>query len=408
MAQFLLGFAWRIMQADLVPVHRPARAPKKVLFLVHGTYAKHAAWVRGGSRFCERLLQDLGPEVSVQAFMWSGRNSIRARDEAASRLRELLQESLARFRKVPHIVIGHSHGGNVALRALACADLASVRAVCLSTPIIHLIPRRELATSKAFVWLMSVLPVAVTLAVFLALGHVFENLQPRWLFSNVAGSWIFLAILLCSLTHAALAKSREMATRMAELIEIPECGEDRVLFLRFAGDEASLTLTAFQAMQYAVNSLLKTIVSTFAVVVSLYRWSRDSNWVLAGIGVPLILGLVAAGFKWNTVSMWLVMPMVIGVMIGLLVLAFIVLLSFCALFLGAVSTLVAIPAFGFRLALASFWIELCIEASPFGQSNTVVLTPSAETAAVGLRHSFCYQEQPAIQAIVQHVTGKRR
>ena len=63
------------MHADLTSVHQPDGSLTRIVFLVHGTFAKRAAWVRTGSEFCKSLLRDLGPGTSIQPFTWSGRNS---------------------------------------------------------------------------------------------------------------------------------------------------------------------------------------------------------------------------------------------------------------------------------------------------------------------------------------------
>ena len=94
-----------------------------LLYIVHGSNA-HTWWRRlanGGypwwrrwSLFCFELRQALGQECEVREFRWSGTNTHEARMAAGADLaRSIAAEGGSR--KI-HIV-GHSHGGNVALAA---------------------------------------------------------------------------------------------------------------------------------------------------------------------------------------------------------------------------------------------------------------------------------------------------
>src|SRR4051812_16388162 len=89
-----------------------------VITLVHGTYGRRSTWYRLGSAFCSRLQTDLAPAVEVHSFEWSGRNSIDARSRAAASLASELRSRISMQPNARHFLIGHSHGGNVALAAL--------------------------------------------------------------------------------------------------------------------------------------------------------------------------------------------------------------------------------------------------------------------------------------------------
>ena len=53
----------------------------------------------------------------MTAFQWSGANSHRARFRAAEEFRTFLQDLFAKHPDGRHVLIGHSHGGNVILYA---------------------------------------------------------------------------------------------------------------------------------------------------------------------------------------------------------------------------------------------------------------------------------------------------
>jgi hypothetical protein len=130
--------------------------------LVHGTWAarrrkwfawKNAPqWYDGGSIFRSVLqfdLEDCGFDPTIVAFKWSGQNSIFARDRAAERLATYLRSRLSAGGD-RHLLIAHSHGGNIALlavdkltraRGLAkeSVDLSRLHIATLATPFLQVV-----------------------------------------------------------------------------------------------------------------------------------------------------------------------------------------------------------------------------------------------------------------------------
>src|SRR5215472_12477505 len=112
--------------------------PKHIVVFVHGTWATGASWATPDSSLVQHLISCLGVDnVAIYSRDWSGRNSIRHRDLAASLLVRDLGELRTRFPTQVITVIAHSHGGNVACRALANAQLTDVDLICLSTPFLR-------------------------------------------------------------------------------------------------------------------------------------------------------------------------------------------------------------------------------------------------------------------------------
>ena len=112
-----------------------------IIFLVHGTFAHGAAWTKPGSTFCTQLkrdLQALGHEkIHFELFEWSGDNNHRARREAAVKLERALRASVRLQPQSDHFVVAHSHGGNIALRAVKRSRYFSgkeIGVVTLATP----------------------------------------------------------------------------------------------------------------------------------------------------------------------------------------------------------------------------------------------------------------------------------
>ncbi len=78
-------------------------------------------WFADGSEFRNRLFAGLskrGLSAPISPFLWSGANSVRERDKAAQELVEHIRAKQSDYPSSTQVVIAHSHGGNVALRAL--------------------------------------------------------------------------------------------------------------------------------------------------------------------------------------------------------------------------------------------------------------------------------------------------
>ena len=106
-----------------------------VITTVHGTFAPDAAWAQQDSAFCERLQRGLEGQSIVRRYQWSGRNSHDARSDAVGALCHYLEEGKRLYPTAEHIVVAHSHGGNVALWSARQSNAVD-RIVCMATPFI--------------------------------------------------------------------------------------------------------------------------------------------------------------------------------------------------------------------------------------------------------------------------------
>lgn len=111
--------------------------PKYVIHTVHGTFARKAEWFKQpGSYFCRNLIEGLGWRARIEPFIWSGKNRFGARWKAAQELKDHLKDKLKVFPDARHVVIAHSHGGNVVFMAINSSDLSKqvLGVVTLATP----------------------------------------------------------------------------------------------------------------------------------------------------------------------------------------------------------------------------------------------------------------------------------
>ena len=111
-------------------------------------------WFESGSKFERDIVRRSGLHVDgldvvFDHFLWSGCNGFADRADAARSLRAALRESARKHPGVPQVVLAHSHGGTVAVKALDDRDeyrgggeTPNVRALLtLGTPFVRLVWR---------------------------------------------------------------------------------------------------------------------------------------------------------------------------------------------------------------------------------------------------------------------------
>src|SRR5436309_2555838 len=89
--------------------------------LVHGTWAGKAKWTEENSEFRNRLDQALSKyfgEVKIECVKWNGWNRWQMRSVISAKVLKNLQWAHSELSGYEFLIVGHSHGGNIALDAL--------------------------------------------------------------------------------------------------------------------------------------------------------------------------------------------------------------------------------------------------------------------------------------------------
>jgi hypothetical protein len=219
-------------------------------------------WFEEGSPFLAHLRTELGDiPHKITPLLWSGANSIFVRDKTAHALADHLSAEHAEHPEATQLVIAHSHGGNVALRALhhlkqrttspLCAESANPLVVTLATPFIEVHPA-DFGRRPYFV------RAAVLTAVWL----------PLWNFEKAGNLFLWIFVFLASLLllflwwywtlHRASARQKKIralsdATRSSEMALIHD---PRLLIIRAVDDEASLSLAVGTIGNYLMGRAL--------------------------------------------------------------------------------------------------------------------------------------------------------
>jgi len=252
---------------------------KYLITLVHGTFAKGAPWTLGGSSLRNALLKGLGSDTNIQNFEWSGKNTHKARLSAGKDLASFLERTGASHPDSRHVVIAHSHGGNVALyaRKQTSARVSLAHIVCLATPFLRCQWRRRLPVFTHVAWLIVclyfaglVLNVAATAAAFLfpaAIRDKPSKLQAVALgIAAIAGFVGAFALLYCLVR-------RHLANRSKKLAEALAWGEGdglNVLTVAYTRDEARTYLTLLDRLTAKTSRRIWQGLGLLLVPVAIY------------------------------------------------------------------------------------------------------------------------------------------
>jgi pimeloyl-ACP methyl ester carboxylesterase len=265
--------------------------PAIVLTLVHGTFARRATWPRYGSPLRKRIAFLLAGHVVFRELSWSGYNTFRARMAGTTCLRELLLENLTKWPTARHFILGHSHGGSIALDTLRDPELAERidGVVCLSTPFLV---TSDLNVPKVFVELPVVYGYFCAGAICLACAAGWFYLSPDSFNSYLKmildhdiyhSKYIVMQTLLPFLFITALAwvtgkafhkLSRHYAGVVLQTRRRTCIPPERVLILRQPGDEASAVIGGAHLLSWLIVNALNLLLAT--VIVAQNAWDAIS------------------------------------------------------------------------------------------------------------------------------------
>lgn len=294
--------------------------PQLFITLVHGTWPRgffprlfrFKQWVRGlmgrrqpwepppfwfeeGSPFLTRLSTELHDiPHKITRLLWTGENSIRIRDETAQVLAKRLSAKHAEHPQATQLIIAHSHGGNIALRALhllhqpdgsrLCeADGPPPLVVTLATPFIeahHADFGDEPSWVRAAVFIALWTPPWVLAKSLFPMDEFGKPLLIAGAVTLVFGgfSWWYGLSKRATRRRQNHVEVLRTATRLGEILSAQA---QRLLIIRAIDDEASLGLA------------FGTIVNSFIT-----RAIRYIRWIIFGpISAILLSVFVIRYFK---------------------------------------------------------------------------------------------------------------
>jgi len=360
-----------------------------ILTLVHGTWGRgffprkpgkspgqKPFWFQSESRFVRELSARLSLfkiNFAIHEFLWSGANSFFARSEAARRLAVDLNQRHRENPTATQIVIGHSHGGTVAMLASKHLDDDNKpKLITLATPFVELgvepVSPRLLSFSFALIVLIaSYLTIATCypIVVFGApfFGYSFDDVPaPAFQILLVSAFFGFAAFI----GYFGIGFPLNHLERLMNEAWGGLSNERRlkILVVRGVDDEATLTLAA-GAIGNRISSKLYHMIATFAaVLVPLCAWHGPSSLL------PRIPGLNDSQNEWF--ATFLIIPAV-----ALL----------CLVLSGSFKSV-----YGRELSFGTLFMQVKSHSTPDSDELLAITLTSPKLQLSGLRHGIYNHE----------------
>jgi pimeloyl-ACP methyl ester carboxylesterase len=247
----------------------------RIVIPVHGTWSKRAHWCRPDSKLMETIAANASEEIDIYSFNWSGANRVGARLKAGSDLVDHILSRLSFWEKQGYeatcVLIGHSHGGTVALYACKNEQLRSkVNGVlCMSTPFLHFrysVVASYLAFFLNAVW-ATLLQICLTISLYLFTGlGSFESFALSFIVT------ISFFIGYCLYHWRFRNRILEARVRKADELSLPILPQGKLRIFAFSGDEASSALQMVNFWNWLTVRIVAGMLLPFAVL-SWYKFS---------------------------------------------------------------------------------------------------------------------------------------
>ena len=411
-----------------VEPHRALAEPSAIVTLIHGTFARNAAWAQPGSRLCQAVERHFAGQVQLRRFNWSGRNSFRARESGIAELTQDLATARAQWPGVPHYLVGHSHGGSVALgAALACEPGDVDGVVCLATPVLTTRRRRFSRGVR----------VMIGLGFFVTLVIPWMDMESEADLTDFESALMLACAIVAFVWYKA---AKKLARKVCAARPYSGLDPARVAFIRSPFDEASGVIGVANLLSWTVSRLT---AGPFELFASFERLEAGSSRLRMGLGYA---ALIAGGVALQTLPEWLpasrapivnssplgtvhvalyLLMLVVGIGgLAMTVLAPLLRLSRrheslawilwpVYLYVGLFGAIFFVPAIvlmsvvqaatvGIELLVCSVLVEVTAEPCPAGNWTLYQMRPPPEGT---LRHSSVYESESALAALTLALGG---
>jgi hypothetical protein len=263
--------------------------------LVHGTWPRgffptlrrrnrSPLWFEESSPFLARLSAEFGDiPHRIKPLPWSGENSIFVRDKAAHVLAECLSAEHTEHPKATQLIIAHSHGGNIALRALhllqqrdsaqLCGgDSAIPLVVTLATPFIE-VHQADFGDRPSRVRVA--ISVSIALLLWLSVSVISDDdmFSSRMLIFTAVEFLLYGFLCWYWIFRRAAATARqnkvEALTDATRFGQIVSAQAQRLLVIRAIDDEASLAFALGTIFHYVATRTIKYLFAVLPILLSL-------------------------------------------------------------------------------------------------------------------------------------------
>ena len=389
-------------------------APHVVVTLVHGTFARRAAWTNESSPLCMAIRSSMHGPVRFERFLWSGWNTVTSRSKAVGHLISHLADSQTRWPQAQHFVVGHSHGGNIAFQAMRdkAVEARIAGVVCLSTPFLWASPRDLGPVGRIALWWF---PVVIAL---ICLVPAVE-LLPLGLQEAAGPVALIIAVGLGFVVSPWVTKFAEIVARA---LQYPDVQPRKVLIVRSFGDEASAALGAAHMISWIAEILWSStsrFLGALLSTVETWRSALAKRWRLLVPACVVLAGVAIVSLATAERGSWLEVSGMLAAVTLAVVIAILARGGWVTEFFGALLIAVlASPSFliiialgiatGPELLIAALLFRVTPESTPPGGGWTVWQVPkdpwNTARGAV-LMHSTTYDDEESLAIVTQWLRG---
>lgn len=384
--------------------------------LVHGTFARNAAWTRDGSRFRTALaghFADNATPLSFERLEWSGWNTRRSRLKAATELSQLVSQIKKDKPNDEIILIGHSHGGSILAYFSkvypAMAEKISGY-VFLSTPFVAVRLRDNIwDTLNCLIFFMLFLLVDYSMSFFFEAWNNDKRLTPSALSGLNTLLLIFLWLHVIS-ANLALKLSEPLQKRLAAHIGQSQTADfraPRTLIVQMVGDEVTVAFSFARAFEIVANRLAMASqkIANWLRHYSNRQFAKTGRYLLSTFLVMEIifwqsLDSFPTQFQWVTTNFVIIL---LGSFCGLAGL-----LYFGTTLLLMLTQSVILIGFGWISLLDAIFCEVSVTVAPFGHGDLVSLDWSVSTDGDRnvMSHSGSYANTEALKTIAEWIRSR--
>ncbi|MDF1694791.1 MAG: hypothetical protein P1U56_03130 [Saprospiraceae bacterium] len=250
---------------------------KKIdIFLIHGTFAKNAEWIKEQSFLSKELNEKIEGDIQFFQHQWDGKNSFKSRFREGAKLAKKVEYD-SRLGSIK-ILVGHSHGGNVSLYSLgAYKDIDLV--VTLGTPFI--INKTKQTLNAILNYTKFVLVFLVGIITALIVGHLYNGSSFFVLNLSII---IYLSIIgiLIFIYEKGRGKIVEIVTQFKNEIQYIKELNTKIINVQYDFDEASFFLNIISNTFRPITNVIYYILNKF------------NNWILSFFYLLIVLFLTKA------------------------------------------------------------------------------------------------------------------
>lgn len=382
-------------------------AASVIVTCVHGTWARGARWPQLEAAIADAL--GTCTPLTFRYFEWSGRNSVSARARAAADLRRALLQQISDTPQARLLLVGHSHGANVVLHALADRgdDVSAIThatrgIVLLSPPLLDckVVEQPTAAANRLMLGALTIVPLLVVAASY---AHTRLGVSDVTALAGLAVATFFW---LMAFRPAAVRRNAEARARQMALPRLDFPG----LIVQDSRDEATLALSSISAFARLARFVWARVLRLRA---PLHRAEARRLHDARGFGevalamietailVPVSAWFLSRAHDAASTAQWMTLAVTLPPAM-LLATAAMVIVG------GSFVLLVLLPAFSFLLwpfgigpTPAAALLKVSIERAPTPSWH---LVDCRESGVSGWRHSV-HEHRAALEHVARWING---